>query len=401
VSLPEALEAAATALPADADAIRPANGDPFGLLEALSPEAAERTLAWLFANRADDAEELAHAWEGQEAGAKLLAGLDEKTLPKAGRKIVRKVKHRLRSRGVEVSEEAPEPKVAALAGSEEELSGAWLTPLDPSGARMAVLVEANPSGGARLFEVILDDERGILSFNAYTASRGKVRRFVKGLAERGPHPAVAVSGDGLRAVVAHALAAHPSDRSLPKGFGEWRSLLAEAAEGALLPGDEVRGALGSSEGEGASLESAVELVEQGRVGPWPPGREVLTELLDKIRTALESPLIVSGATRREQLDQLLAEGAAELLAGERAGLCAHRFREAAHPFWKKGDESAARACLAAAEAFDAGAPDNPVALAMLRVPMLPAVAQLELADGEAEGDSEAPDEESESLIVTP
>lgn len=400
MSLPEALEAAATALPEDADAIRPVNGDPFGLLEALSPEAALRTLAWLFSNRTDDAEELAHAWESQESGAALLANLDEKTLPKAGRKIVRKVKHRLRSRGVEVSEAAPTPKVAALASSEEELAGAWLTPLDPNGARMAVVVEPNPSGGARLFEVILDDERGILSFQAYSASRGKVRRFVKGLTQRGPHPAIQVPEDGVRALIARALAAHPTDRSLPKGFGEWRSRLAGAPEGARLPGDEVREALGS-DGEGATLERAVELVDQGRVGPWPPAREILTDLLEKIRTALDSPVIVYDGTKREQLDGLLAEGAREIYAGERASLCAHRFREVAYTFWKKGEESAARACLAAAGAFEEGAPDNPVALALLRIPMLPAVAELELGESGADGEPESPGEESQSLIVTP
>ena len=52
VGLPEALERAATALPGDADAIRPANGDPAALLRALDAEAAARVLGWLLALRA-------------------------------------------------------------------------------------------------------------------------------------------------------------------------------------------------------------------------------------------------------------------------------------------------------------------------------------------------------------
>ena len=62
VGLPEALERAASALPADADAIRPANGDPFQLLELLSGEAPGRVLAWLLEHESAAGVELAFAW---------------------------------------------------------------------------------------------------------------------------------------------------------------------------------------------------------------------------------------------------------------------------------------------------------------------------------------------------
>lgn len=401
MSLPDALEAAASALPAQADGIRPANGDPVRLLEELTPEAALEVLVWLFANRPEDGEELALEWEDQETGATLLAGLDEEALPKSGRKVLRKVKHRLRSRGVAVLEAAPPPKVAALGSVDEELRGAWLTPLDPSGARMAVLVEPNPARGARLFETILDDERGILSFEVYTASRGKVRSFLKKLTGGGPQSAIEVEDGALQAVVARALAVQPVDRTLPRGFGEWRSRLSAAPEGAKTPGAHVQEALGEG-GDGADLEAAVELVEKGRIGPWPASREVLTQLLERMRTALEGTVIVSGATKREQLDELYAEGAREIYEGAGAERAAHRLRESAYLFWKRGDEPAARACLAAAAAFDAGdAGSNPVALAMLRLPLGPAIAQLDAGvQGETDPDGDA-GEESDSLIVTP
>ena len=47
LGLPEALERAASALPADADEIRPANGDPVQLRRSLDEEAAHRVLSWL------------------------------------------------------------------------------------------------------------------------------------------------------------------------------------------------------------------------------------------------------------------------------------------------------------------------------------------------------------------
>ncbi|MCP3984921.1 MAG: hypothetical protein GY723_11065 [bacterium] len=407
MSLPEALEAAAGALPDDADAIRPANGDPMRVLELLAPEAARRVLMWLLDHHPDDGIELAEEWETEPVGAELVAELPEKELGKAGRKVLRRLKHRLRSRGVKVVEQAPTAKTAGLAEVEEALEGTWLTPLDPSGARMAILVETHPGAGGRLFEVILDDERGLVSFEVYNASRGKIRRFLKSLTERSGHPAIAVDENSWKAVVARALLAHPKDRTLPRGFGEWRSRLTQTGGDAKLPGELVREALPiEPEDETALLERAVGLVEAGRAGPWPPQREALTKLFEKIRTAMDSPLIVSGATKRERLDSVLAEGADEIFSGEGGVMASHRFRESAYAFWKRGDEDAARCCLAAATAFDDRAPrDNPLTRSMLWLPLAPAIAGLEIDEppGDADpADGSADDgDDAEPLIVTP
>ncbi len=107
VGLPEALERAATALAADADVIRPANGDPVRLLEVLDARGAIRVLTWLLDNEPADGGELADAWsEAGEPGIQAVLQVDESERVKAGRKALRKTRHRLRSRGIEV--QAPE-----------------------------------------------------------------------------------------------------------------------------------------------------------------------------------------------------------------------------------------------------------------------------------------------------
>ena len=83
VGLPEALERAATALPSDADAIRPANGDPGALLRALDAEAAARVLGWLLQFEPEAGSELAAAWAEEpdaEAGTRLARALVEEKL---------------------------------------------------------------------------------------------------------------------------------------------------------------------------------------------------------------------------------------------------------------------------------------------------------------------------------
>ena len=73
MSLPEALEAAADALRGDADAIRPANGDPVRLLSSLDPDAAARVLGWVLVHRPEDGAELADAWGSEASGREILA----------------------------------------------------------------------------------------------------------------------------------------------------------------------------------------------------------------------------------------------------------------------------------------------------------------------------------------
>jgi len=392
MSLAEALEVAAGALPAHADAIRPANGDPARLLAALDARAATELLAWLLARRPDAAEELALAWSEPAPGQTVLLAVEETGLPKEAKKLLRRLRHRLRSRGVAVEEVTPAATVAHLPELDDALRGAFVTRLDPMGVRQLWWLEGHPSGGARLFEAVIDDARGVLQFEVYSASRGDVRRFLRGLAARGS-AAFAVEPATAQALALRA-AAHAGDRPLPKRWIEWRARLAAAAE-ASLPGDLVAEALGAAGGR-ESLELAAKLVSEGGVGPWPPPREVMAPVVERLRTALASPLVVSGATKREQLARQLGEAAGEVFAGEAGAVAAHRFRESAYVLWLGGDEPGARACLAAAEAFTGRPPaENPVARAFLELWLRPLLAP---AAGDAAAAGAAPEP---SLLVRP
>ncbi len=363
MSLADALEAAAGALSAEAERIRPANGDPRRLLASLDAAARAHVLGWLLANRPDDGEELAAAWSDDPAGQSALLALDPDALPKTGRKLLRRLRHALRSRGVATPEPGPAPTVARLPGLEDELGGAYVTQLDPLGARQVFWLDAHPSGGARLFEAVLDDAAGLVGFELYSATRSEVRRFVKQVTEHAPAPALAVEPATAKALVL-AAAARQGARPLPKRWVEWRGRLAGEVA-APLPGALVRAALGPVAGPDALAEAA-KLVADGKLGPWPPTREAVAPVVERIRTALDSPLVVSPAAKREQVARLVVEASAELFAGAAGEVATRRFEESAFVLWRRGDEAGARACLVAADAFAAGSPgENPVARAFV------------------------------------
>jgi hypothetical protein len=388
MSLASALDAAARALPEYEDLIRPANGDSLRVLAGASPAAAQKLLGWLLSEHPDDADELVNEWLSEAAGRDALFALEEDALSKPGKKALRRWLHRLRSAGDAVPKPAaPAPTVAKLARVEEDVTGAYLSAIDPSGIRMAYFLEPHPHGGTRVFEVVFDDAHGIQGFRVLQATRGNARRFLDDLARENQGGANGLAAESVRAVVARAAARQPKDRPLPRGFAEWRTRVAAAPEGTQLPGEIAEAALGAS-GAAEDLRAAVKLVEEGKLGPWPPLRERVLPLIERVRADLASPLTLSGATKADRLDRRIEEALADLYDADGAAITAHRCRESAFSFWRAGDKASARACLAAAREFVAAKPgDNAVARALAERLLRPA---FEALAREAEAGAKAP-----------
>lgn len=378
IGLAEALERAASALRARAGAIRPANGDPAQLLEALGPAAGAEVLAWLLANEPADGEELAQAWADDEpSGVEALQRIDLERLPKPGQKALRKVLHRLRSRGVALPTAAPAALVAKLPPIEDTLEAAFVSPIDPGGTRAAYLVERHPSGGARMFELMLDATRGVVGFEVYQTGRSQVRRFLRDIVRNERFPAVEAPREAVQALVARAASVQPADRPAPRGFAEWRGHVAAPPEPARTPGDLAEEALGRDAAPGR-VRRAIELVRGRQLGPWPPRAEFLQELANRLAESAKGQIIVAGGARRQQLAREIDEAARTACAGTEGARLAGCFRESAYVLWKTGREEDARAALAAAAAIEAG-PDSgaEVARAILEVALGPLLERLE------------------------
>jgi len=387
VSLADALERAAGALPELADRIRPANGDAERLIAALDDRQATSVLAWLLAEAPEDADELAGEWASHERGFAALTALDEAALPKPGRKALRRLRHRLRSRGVALPEAPVAEHVATLPEVEAGVEGAFVSPLDPQGSRAIVIVQGNPSGGSRIFELVAHEGLGIQRCDVYKAPRGKARRFLRDATQKARGAGVAVSADAARALVARAAATQPNDRSLPRSFTEWRSQVGVAPAGTRTPGEQVADAL--PEPSADDRERLLAMIEAGQVGPWPPPADVVREAADRLEEAREARIVVSGGRRGDRFEEILLDAAERAYDEGFSGQTAARFEESAYLFWKTEREPEARACLAGARAFrEEPARSNPVARALLGRLLAPLMKQKE-------------ENESESLLVKP
>lgn len=384
MSLAQSLEGAAAAVPALADAIRPANGDPERVLAAAGIAGGRQILAWLFDHDSAAGAELARAWSESAAGAQVVLELGEETLSKPGRKALRRVLHALRARGIRVPEPGARPLVSSLPRIADELGGAFLSALDRDGARLAVLVEAQPGGGARIFDLILDEARGVLEAAAFDVKRGQARRFVKNMTARRRDGAFPIALPAFQAVVRRCAETHPADRALPRVFLEWRSKLAGAPADEPTPGALARLALGDDITP-ARLARAAELATAQEIGPWPPAVVTpLREAAERIGDAVKSKLVVSGVQRREQIDALLREAARQAYGGTNAPRTATQLEESAWALWQQGRDDDARACLAAARALRE-APDGELAVAraLLEVALAPVLRAAQEAEDQA------------------
>ena len=380
IGLPEALERAAAALPGDADEIRPANGDPFALLSLLNPEASQRVLEWLLANEPLAGSELVGAWAdaGGDAAA-LLTRIDGAGFPKQARKALRRAHHRMRSRGESIPVRVQQPIVATLPKVVDEIAISLVSGLDPRGTRMAYIVESDPSGGARLFAAAIDEDRGVRELEIFSAGRSKIKAFIRDCTQREDYPAVEAPVDAVRALIARSAAKQPADQPAPRAFAEWRTHIAEPAEGASTPGELARAALVADDAaEIGDVGRALALLRDQSIGPWPPPNDTLSGIVQRLGEVAEGVVVVSAAAKQEQLDQTLDEAVDQVFEPGFAGSTANRFEETAYIFWRQKALEDARACLAAATAFrGAKAEYRELGRAMLEVVFAPALKSIE------------------------
>jgi hypothetical protein len=351
MSLPESLERAASELGGLADQIRPANGDPHRLLDELNAEQAGQLLAWILQEEPDAAEELISVWGEAEAGAAILLAVPDEGIAKAGRKLLRKARHRLRSQGIEVKLPEQQSKTTRrVSGASDRWQVAHLSTPDFRGARVGYLVDSHPAGGARMFEIRFDEARGILDFKLYNAGRSKVRGFLNSLTKGTGQRLFEVERDPLRALVRRASLAQPIDRPLPTSFVEWRSrLFSDELEGQQTPGDLAREALGTTSGEADStvgLDTTLAEIRNGQLGPWPPKTIWVSDWMTKGREATEG---LEGKARAKAIESWLEQVTESLAKETEPKLLSCHLDEMAWIRWKSEAEAGARALLAVSE----------------------------------------------------
>jgi hypothetical protein len=247
------------------------------------------------------------------AAAEVLSQVEATVANRAVRKAARRELHRLRSAGIAApasSATAQQPIAAQRTEESVPVSEAWVTDIDPTGARALWLFGKRPLGGAWFAALLLNDLRGILEMTLVDTTR---KRYQRELEERGREPGtwVRLPGDYALRLVREAVdTARAAGSALPTRYRSFREAFGEASgppERALV--FETVSPLEASLNP-AWLEESQALVREPEVLGWhAPIPEALSARALEVARSPSSTLLVPGSAPEQQALQLLSEAA--------------------------------------------------------------------------------------------
>ncbi len=301
-------------------------------LAKMSPDEIEAELRGLIARGAD--------------AVPLLLELEARAPDREWRKRVRRALHQLKSRGVAIErpEASGEGSVLRPVALREEQG--VVAPIDPIGRRVVLLLQPG-KGGARLYEIGISDEQGVLGLVEREGRQRDMRRFLRGLRRQGRAPIVFVPGPEVRALVARAAATG----ELPDEVDASKVEQISAGAGPCTPGERLREKLGSPDGwpTAAEVDARVaERIEAGRLLAWPLLGERIDGLEQQIHQIEHSLLVLSDAQKRERRSEALAAAAPAILDAAVRERLASRLEETAVFLEEEGDSEGAVALIALA-----------------------------------------------------
>jgi hypothetical protein len=259
---------------------------------------------------------------------------------------VRKAYFKLKQRGIPVPDREPE-KASALAMAKEEPS-AYLGPIDGAGNRPLFIILPQRALGVDLAMGMVSDEQGIIEFIYGRYGRKRMREVKDLFFSRIPHM-VETSLSHAATVLEHAYRKEEGKPSAPAHeYLRLRPWLLENVELLGRPAVADFIPLNSVTADLLTQTQIERLLRHELMTSWAVDQEKLRPLSEEIAKAEESPIFISEAQRREHINKIKGEGITKLLGEKDRSTFKTRLDEMAFIFFKIGEETLARLCLAAA-----------------------------------------------------
>ena len=271
----------------------------------------------------------------------------ERAADRVRRKRVRRMLHRLRSRGVDVGSALRAGSVPGLRPIAREAERAFATFIDPGGQRLLFLLVPVRSE-TRVYEVLVSDVRGVLQVGRFEARRREARGFERELRSR--DGVFEIPAGGARALIAGfaRVEAGPGAGGVAPGVDPvlLTELLAGARAGGPVPGELARERLSGRELSGSSAERALRVrFERGRLAAWLPATSVVEAAQHELASVRDGVLVLSEPQQRERERTLLARHAERAFDPETRARIARRLEESAWGLLEGDDEEGALAAL--------------------------------------------------------
>lgn len=291
---------------------------------------------------------------------------------KAVHKAMKRALFKLRQKGISTPE--PEPETGPALSFTKEEPSAYVGPIDGAGNRPVFILIPQRLSGVDLAMGVLSDEKGIIDFVYDRYGRKKAKEIKEDFFSRVPHM-VETTLSHAAAVLENAYL-REKDKPGNPAAGEYlrlRPWLHQNTQHLDRPAISDSLPLGPVS-PGMLTETQIQrLLQHKLMAAWALDPETLDNLAEDIAKAQESPIFISEAQRREHISKLKEEGLAKIFGDKERGILKNRLQEMAYVFFKIGEETLARLCVAGSLSLDAKDP-------LLRVnPFLNALADRSLA----------------------
>jgi hypothetical protein len=283
---------------------------------------------------------------------------------KAAVKDARRALYRFGQRGVvppPVATPPPPPPRWGAAAME-----GWLSGLDGRGDRLVWIARPQPAGGLLVMTAILNEPKGLRDVTVAEMPRKALRRMHDDLRAR--HAVRMTEADGA---YCDALLAEGFERAraagTAEGVGQYpalRARLTSQPPAALDPPLIAR--VDPAAADASAVAAGATLLDELEFATWTLDRETLAPYLDEIRSARESPLVLSRPQQEERVQAALVRAERELFAGAHASTWRRRLDEMAYVLHASGRRQLARVAAATAAAVGSATTPLPFFTELLR-----------------------------------
>ena len=280
----------------------------------------------------------------------LLPAIGKAFPQKAVQKAVKKKLFKLRQIGISMVDREPETGPAFSLTGEEP--AAYIGPIDGAGNRPVLIAIPQRPSGVDLAMGVAGDEKGIIDFVYGRYSRKKMKEIKDIFFSKVPHM-VETTLSHVATVLEHAYRQEKENPGDPAGeylrFRPWLLKNTESLEGPAVS-DSIP--LSSVSPDILTETRIQRLLHHELMASWAVAPERLGLLMEEIKRAEESPIFISEAQRRERISSIKEEGIAKIFRGKDREVLRNRLQETAYLFFKIGEETLARLCLASSLSLD-------------------------------------------------
>jgi hypothetical protein len=267
------------------------------------------------------------------------------------RREVRRALFRLRQRGIEPPPRETPAATAAPARASDSGLAAFLTTIDPDGARIVWIVKPRPQGGfARLWGLVSDPD-GLVRAGIQTVSRRELRAERDEIARRSGSKFIEADWRLADFILCEAYRATPDSARRPVGG----FLAARAEIIASPPPTGIAHPVYAELGAEIPDEPAADLMNEPEIAQWRLADPLVKPYFDDIKRAGESVLVVSQVQQQERVNVVIERALGELFAGGNGTRIRRRLEDVAYFLLKTGRRPAAALAASAARMIRDGA----------------------------------------------